>query len=551
MMRTIAPSALRFAALVGLVCTLLRWAIPVHASDEASAPAPGSADALFTNRALPRIQIEIPPEGIAVLRNYEWEWGGNSWARTNVLGTVREGNRVYTNVAIHLKGGAGSFRSVDQKPALTLNFDKFADGQRFDGLQKIHLNNSVQDPSYLCEQISRELFLAAGVPTPRAANATVVLNGRALGLYVLVEGWNKQFLKRHFKNTKGNLWDGGFAKEITAPLELNSGEHPDDRSALDALVKAANQPDLTQRWGELEKTLDLDRFLTFIALEVMLAHWDGYALNRNNYRVFHDLDSDRIVFLPHGMDQMFGVWRARPESSITPQLRGLVARAVVQTPEGRRRFLNRMSQLLTNVFKVEVLTNRVNELADRIRPALAARPAEAVGQERALAQLRDRIVRRERSVREQLAVATAPLPFDRSGVAKLTQWESNRDSGNPSFDRTHIPRDILQITASGGQAYGSWRTIVLLEEGEYRFEGRVKTQDLVLGRNVTRGGVTLRMAGERAATMHPVVSEWTPISYDFKVSGITDVELVCELRAASGWAWFEVDSLRLIRKNRL
>jgi spore coat protein CotH len=104
-------------------------------------------------------------------------------------------------VAIHLKGSAGSFRPVEDKPALTLNFDKFAPGQRFHGLKKIHLNNSVQDSSYLSEQISRELFLAAGVPTTRATQAKVQLNGRNLGVCVLVEGWNKQFLKRHFNKT--------------------------------------------------------------------------------------------------------------------------------------------------------------------------------------------------------------------------------------------------------------------------------------------------------------------------------------------------------------
>ena len=30
-----------------------------------------------------------------------------------------------------------------------------------------------------------------------------------------------------------------------------------------------------------------DRFLSFLATEVMLCHWDGYALNRNNFRVYH------------------------------------------------------------------------------------------------------------------------------------------------------------------------------------------------------------------------------------------------------------------------
>jgi len=68
----------------------------------------------------------------------------------------------FESVGMHLKGGAGSFRPVDDKPALTLNFDKFEDKQRFHGLDKIHLNNSVQDPAWMTEIVCGDLFLAAG-----------------------------------------------------------------------------------------------------------------------------------------------------------------------------------------------------------------------------------------------------------------------------------------------------------------------------------------------------------------------------------------------------
>jgi spore coat protein CotH len=113
-----------------------------------------------------------------------------------------KGKPLYTNVAVHLKGSF-SFQPIDGKPSLTLNFDRFAPGQRFHGLTKIHLNSSLQDPSYLCEALARELFNDAGVPTPRAGHALVNLNGRQLGLFVLIEGVNKQFLKRHFKSANG------------------------------------------------------------------------------------------------------------------------------------------------------------------------------------------------------------------------------------------------------------------------------------------------------------------------------------------------------------
>lgn len=515
-----------------------------RAADE---PQSAEIQDLFTSAVVPRLRIEIPPAGIEILQQYEFSRNAPDQPRSNVLATVREGALVYTNVAIHLKGAMGSFRPIDDRPALTLNFDKHADGQRFHGLQKVHLNNSVQDPSYVSEQVSRELFLAAGIPTPRATHATVELNGKHLGLYVLVEGWNKQFLKRHFKNTKGNLWDGGFARDINYPLETNSGETPEDRSPLDALVEAARESELSDRLARIGQVLDLDRFYTFIAMEIMLAHWDGYCLNRNNYRIFHDLDSGRLVFLPHGLDQMFGVWRARPEGTITPQLRGSIAKAVVQTDEGRRRYLSRMSQLLTNVFKVELMTNRVNQLAEKVRPAFAGNRSELRRHEQAVASLQDRIIRRARSVREQLEEINTPLRFNAENTAFLSRWDSKTDNGSPVFSRRGVPSDTLQITAQGGRAYGSWRTTVLLEAGTYRFEGRIMAKELQFDNGVTKGGATLRVAGERLATMYPDVAQWKMISHEFKTGGLEDVELVCELRASKGWAWFDVASLKLVR----
>jgi len=530
---------------------------PVQAADPTAAAKRGDRDAaqasddLFSQRtAIPRLKIEIPPEGMAILRQYHWRRDQDNEPRTDVRATVREGDAVYTNVAVHLKGSAGSFRPIDsEKPALTLNFDKFAEGQRFHGLQKLHLNNSLQDSSYVSEQISRELFLKAGLPAPRAAHAVAEINGRPAQLYVLVEGWNKQFLKRHFKNPKGNLYDGGAAKDITYPLGTNSGEHPEDRSRLDALIAATQEAGLETRLAGIEKVLDVERFLTFIAMEVIMGHWDGYAMNRNNYRVFHDLDSDRLIFLPHGMDQMFGVWRSTPTSTITPMMKGIVARAVMQSPDLRPRYLERVAFLATNVFDVPAITNRVRQLSARVQPPLAGDFSRLASQERAAQLLSDRIVARLDSVREQVQQANTPLSFDASHTARLANWRISRDAGSPSFNPRDDTQENLQISANGNYACGSWRTQVLLEEGEYRFTGRLRTQDLQFDNNVTRGGVTLRLSGDRTPKMLTGASDWTTFTYDFPVTGLTDIELLCELRASRGRVWFDAGSLKLIRKT--
>ena len=535
------------------LCLLLIMLSLVHAkaaaplSQSQAAQKSVAGDDLFTGTVVRKIRIEIPKEGLAKLRRYHWERNGNHEERATVPATLQEGDTVYTNVALHLKGAEGSFRPVDHNPAMTLNFDKFARGQRFHGLQKISLNNSVEDPTFLTEKICRELFAAAGVPVPRADFANVELNGRPLGLYVLVEGWNKQFLKRYFKNPNGNLYDSGFIKDINESLEKTSGPDPKDQSDLKTLVAAASEPDLTNRLTRLEKVLDLDQFMTSFALQIMMWNWDGYVMNINNYRIYHDPDSGRLVILPHGLDQMF--WK--PDGLIFPRMRGMLARAVVQIPEGRRRYLERMSQLLTNVYKVEAITNRVVQQAARIRTTLLAHnPQAAKNHERLVAQLCERIALRARSLEQQLGAPTKAIRFDKSGVARLSDWKPKTDFGAPDFAEMAGPdRNVwFHISAPNGSSVGSWRTRVYLETGRYRVEGKIKTRGVVSDPGDPRFGVGLRISNQRFAQKLSGTNEWTNVAYEFDIPEAGEVELVCELRAAKGEAWFDASSLRLIHR---
>jgi hypothetical protein len=79
------------------------------------------------------IQIEVKGDQLQLLEQYEFSRESPSQNRPDARATVRDGLHTYTNVAIHLKGAMGSFRPLDDKPALTLNFDKFASGQRYHG----------------------------------------------------------------------------------------------------------------------------------------------------------------------------------------------------------------------------------------------------------------------------------------------------------------------------------------------------------------------------------------------------------------------------------
>ena len=150
----IAPTALLPALCrrIGRPAHLLVWLFLGITGGHAASPKREEAEKFFADGTIPYLRIRIPTTNMARLR-------GN--ARDYVRATVSESDTVYQEVGVHLKGAAGSFRGVDDgKPAFTLNFDKFIDGQNFHGIDKLSLNNSVQDQTYMTEAICSELFLA-------------------------------------------------------------------------------------------------------------------------------------------------------------------------------------------------------------------------------------------------------------------------------------------------------------------------------------------------------------------------------------------------------
>jgi spore coat protein CotH len=287
--------------------------------------------------------------------------------RKYVKCTLKVGDQTLKDVAIHLKGAAGSFRGFDDRPALTLNVDHFAKGQRFQGMDKFHLNNSVQDPTYFNEFICGSMALEAGVPTPRTAHAVVELNGRKLGFYTLKEGFNKTFLHHHFADATGNMYDGGFLQDIDAALKLDSGTD-NGRKDLQALLKACQEPNLEKRFAALDKVLDVDRMVSNACMQAICTDWDGYCRNRNNYRVYFDPKSGKAVFFPHGMDQMF----QNPGDAVWPGWGGLATRALLETPEGKKRYIARIKEMNEKYFKLADIYKKIDALVPRAVEAMEA-----------------------------------------------------------------------------------------------------------------------------------------------------------------------------------
>jgi len=90
---------------------------------------------------------------------------------------------------------------------------------------------------------------------------------------------------------------------------------------------------------------------------------------------------------------------------------------------------------------------------------------------------------------------------------------------------------------------------VLLEPGRYRFEGRAKVAGVKPLPSGRHQGAGLRIGGGLRQSPNLVGdSSWQPLAAQFQVEKATrEIELICELRAAAGEAWFDLRSLRIVQ----
>lgn len=488
------------------------------------------SDAFFSG-PIPEIRLLLAPDAENALRNDP---------RTYVKAQFSANGAKPVEIGIKIKGAAGSTRPYDDRPALTLNMDKYHRGQNYQGMDKFHLNNSVQDPTYLNELIGSTISLAAKVPATRVTHARLRINKRDLGLFVLKEGFDSGFLKRHFVDKKGSLFDGGFLQDIDADLQRDNGPGPDDKRELKALLAACREPDPARRKIALEKVLDVEEMISFLAVEQMLGHWDGYARNRNNYRIYFHPVSKKAAFLPHGMDQL---WENFP---VMEPPGAIVAAAVNADPQWRRLYRKRVEALLP-LFESKAIDGVIDPVLKRIKPIVASLGKDfANSHAEEVKGLRERIRERYQSMVTSLKERDPePLVFGPEGSQRIHGWQTQTDQGEPKIGEVEIKGQKInsmvlvpnQPTASG------WRTAVTLAKGKYRLEVRMKTTGIVPMMDEKGSGADLRISGEKGRTGLAGNNDWTVRTLDFEVTEpVKNVVLICEVHGKAGTLFMDPEA---------
>nr|WP_288690621.1 CotH kinase family protein [uncultured Anaerotignum sp.] len=219
------------------------------------------------------------------------------------------------NVAIRTKGNT-SLTSVansdSDRYSFKLDFDYYDNNGNYYGLKKLCLNNNYSDNSSMREYISYKIMGELGLDVPECAYSHITVNGEEWGLYLAVEPVDEVFLAEHFADATGDLYKpegmGGTGADLVyngddisayTGLNLKTNLNSSDGKEILALMQALED-------GEgLEKVLDVEKALKYIAANVALANFDSYlGMTTHNFYLYEE--NGRFTIIPWDMNLAFG-----------------------------------------------------------------------------------------------------------------------------------------------------------------------------------------------------------------------------------------------------
>lgn len=188
--------------LVPVLCAAVLFADKSHAGALETMSSLGSAyeSLLFDTSLVHSIEIEMD------------DWQGfleNCTDKTYVSCKVTVDGEAYDHVAIRAKGNTSLSKVAaygNDRYSFKVEFDHYNDACRYHGLDKLSLNNIIQDNTYMKDYLTYEMMRYCGVAAPLCSFAYITVNGEDWGLYLAVEGVEDAFLSRCYETNTGSLY---------------------------------------------------------------------------------------------------------------------------------------------------------------------------------------------------------------------------------------------------------------------------------------------------------------------------------------------------------
>lgn len=341
---------------------------------------------IYDDSILPRIDITIAQADLDFILASENRESDEEFTATFQFSSLNF-NALEENIGFRLRGNTSRNSA---KKSFKVSFNSFEKGRDLKGFEKMNLNGEHNDPTITRAKLCWDLMNSLHLPATRTNHVELYINNEYYGLYLNVEHIDEEFVELRFGNKDGNLykclWPADLKYKGDNPdaykeehsgrrtYELKTNESEDDYTGLARFIKVLNQTSSSLFEEEIEKIFDVNSYLRALAVEVLVAHWDNYGINQNNFYLYDNPANGKFYYIPYDLDNTLGVdffdedWADWNIYSWYNDDRPLTKR-ILAVEKYREEFTRVTDRLLREEFLPSKLDPRIDELKALIQDA--------------------------------------------------------------------------------------------------------------------------------------------------------------------------------------
>lgn len=298
------------------------------------------------------------------------------------------------SVGVRFKGFSSYIGADFPKKPYKIDFNVFKD-HTFFGVDKLNFSNAYKDPSFIREKIAYDV-IGKYIPAPRAAFANLYIKwvgdpssaDSLIGLYTQIEQVEGRFLQQHFNDNSGNLYKSEMANLIywgdnisdyKREFSLKTNEYLDDWSGLITMVERLNKTPDSLFSDTIVRYLNIDRCISYLALNMVLSNFDSYACSGRNFYLYDDPASGIFTMIPWDMNMAFGTFTktnwdpvAQDIDSIHNMGIKILFKKIVENEKFKQDYLDRIREMIEGPCSYSAISQMADQLKSLLAPHVEA-----------------------------------------------------------------------------------------------------------------------------------------------------------------------------------
>lgn len=289
----------------------------------------GSESKLFDDNVIHRIEIQFESQNYQTkLDSYKSK---KETEKKYLLGNIVIDGNAISNVGVRYKGESSYIFNTTEKKSFKIDLDEFVLDKKYQKIEKFSLNANFKDPTQIREKLYLDMLKDLNQPYQKNAFAEVYVNGKYLGLYLLLEEIGKKFLERNFDTSNGTFVKGD-PKATLSFIDSDIGKYRSNYTLenkknqikhwkkLINFLKKINQDQVSESdyYMYLNNNFNIESCLTQWAVNNFSMNLDTYNMGHNhNFYLFFNKESNKIEWISFDGNYAFGGWG---ENYTLPQL---------------------------------------------------------------------------------------------------------------------------------------------------------------------------------------------------------------------------------------